>query len=428
MIQLIDLRNQAQLPELPRAAISIESVTDTVSEVLLDVKNNGDNAVIAWNKKFSRVDQAGLRVPKEVITQALSNCDPQLVSSLKEAIKRIHKFHQAQTRQATEVEVSPGGNVKIDWLPVARVGLYVPAGGAVYPSSVIMNVVPAQVAKVSSIAVVSPGQLDNNGWPHPTVLAACALLEIDEVYAAGGAQAVAMMAYGTESCPAVNLITGPGNIYVTAAKRLVRGLVAIDSEAGPTEIAILADASARADWVAADLISQAEHDVAAASILVTDSEELSNQVLAELKVQVADAKHSNRIASALSGIQSAIVLVKDLAQGLEVINKYAAEHLEIHTDDARTVAEKITNAGAVFIGPYAPVSLGDYLAGSNHVLPTGGCACHSSGLSVQTFLRGVQFIEYDKAALAEVQQHLHILAEAEDLPAHGKAVDIRFEN
>jgi histidinol dehydrogenase len=237
-----------------------------------------------------------------------------------------------------------------------------------------------------------------------------------------------MLAYGTKSCERVNLITGPGNIYVTAAKRLVRGLVAIDSEAGPTEIAILADSSARADWVAADLISQAEHDVAAASILVTDSEELAQAVLVELKVQVANTKHSSRITTALSGIQSAIVLVKDISQGLAVVNSYAAEHLEIQTKDAKADAKKIKNAGAVFIGAFAPVSLGDYLAGSNHVLPTGGCACHSSGLSVQTFLRGVQYIEYDEAALSEVRGHLKVLSAAEDLPAHGAAVDIRFEN
>jgi histidinol dehydrogenase len=428
MIQIIDLRENTELVELPRAILNIESVTADVKAVLSEVKEFGDSAVIGWNRKFSNVEQSQLRVPKEIIQQALVACDPQLVDSLKEAIKRVKKFHQAQTRQATEVEIAPGGFVKIDWLPVARVGLYVPAGGAIYPSSVIMNVVPAQVAKVESIAVVSPGQIDNQGWPHQAVLAACALLNIEEVYAAGGAQAIAMLAYGTKSCERVNLITGPGNIYVTAAKRLVRGLVAIDSEAGPTEIAILADSSARADWVAADLISQAEHDVAAASILVTDSEELAQAVLTELKVQVANTKHSIRITTALSGIQSAIVLVKDISQGLAVVNSYAAEHLEIQTKDAKADAKKIKNAGAVFIGAFAPVSLGDYLAGSNHVLPTGGCACHSSGLSVQTFLRGVQYIEYDEAALSKVRGHLRVLSAAEDLPAHGAAVDIRFEN
>jgi len=427
VIQIIDYRGKGELPALPRAAISVEEVSPGVAAVLQDVKENGDSAVLQWNQKFSNVSQSGLRVPKEVIAAALAASDRELISALEEAINRVKKFHQSLVRQSTEVEIAPGGVVGMHWLPVARVGLYVPGGSAVYPSSVIMNVVPAQIAEVESIAVVSPGQLDNDGWPHPAILTACALLGIDEIYAAGGAQAVAMLAHGTQSCKSVNLITGPGNIYVTAAKRLVRGLVAIDSEAGPTEIAILADKTANPSWVAADLISQAEHDVAAASVLVTDSEDLAEEVLAELKNQIAETKHAARISAALSGIQSAIVLVDDIDQGLKVINEYAAEHLEIHTADPRETAKQIKNAGAVFIGPFAPVSLGDYLAGSNHVLPTGGCACHSSGLSVQTFLRGVQFIEYDESALSDVQIHLRNLAEAEDLPAHAKAVDVRFE-
>lgn len=430
MIQTLDFRVKGEKESLalPRAIINIEEVSAQVKEVILDVKNRGDEAVVFWNEKFSASKQTDLRVPQAVIERALAASSQELISALNEAISRVKKFHQIQTRSEQSIEVAAGGVVSIDWLPMARVGLYVPGGAAVYPSSVIMNVVPAQIAGVESIAVVSPGQLDNEGWPHPAILTACALLGVSEIYAAGGSQAVAMMAHGTESCKKVNLITGPGNIYVTAAKRLVRGAVAIDSEAGPTEIAILADETANASWVAADLISQAEHDISAASILVTDSEKLAQEVLEELRIQVANTKHAERISKALAGIQSAIILVKDLTQGLEVINEYAAEHLEIQTRDAAVVAKQIKNAGAVFVGPFAPVSLGDYLAGSNHVLPTGGCACHSSGLSVQTFLRGVQFINYDKAALAEVKDALKILAETEDLPAHSQAVEVRFEN
>lgn len=430
MIQTLDFRVKGEKESLalPRAIINIEEVSAQVKEVILDVKNRGDEAVVFWNEKFSASKQTDLRVPQAVIDRALAASSQELISALNEAISRVKKFHQIQTRSEQSIEVAAGGVVSIDWLPMARVGLYVPGGAAVYPSSVIMNVVPAQIAGVESIAVVSPGQLDNEGWPHPAILTACALLGVSEIYAAGGSQAVAMMAHGTESCKKVNLITGPGNIYVTAAKRLVRGVVAIDSEAGPTEIAILADETANASWVAADLISQAEHDISAASILVTDSEKLAQEVLEELRIQVANTKHAERISKALAGIQSAIILVKDLTQGLEVINEYAAEHLEIQTRDAAAVAKKIKNAGAVFVGPFAPVSLGDYLAGSNHVLPTGGCACHSSGLSVQTFLRGVQFINYDKAALAQVKDALKILAETEDLPAHSQAVEVRFEN
>jgi histidinol dehydrogenase len=292
---------------------------------------------------------------------------------------------------------------------------------------VVMNVVPAQVAGVPSLALVSPPQREFGGNPHPTILAACALLGVDEVYAAGGAQAVAMLAYGTETVVPVNLITGPGNIYVAAAKRYVRGTVAIDSEAGPTEIAIIADSTADASFVAADLISQAEHDPIAASVLITDSTELADAVAAELESQVAATKHAERVTTALNGQQSAIVLVRDADQAVQVANAYAAEHLEIHTREAAAVAERIVNAGAIFVGPWSPVSLGDYTAGSNHVLPTAGCACHSSGLSVRAFVKNVQVITYDEAALRDVSGDVQVLADAEDLPAHGAAVRVRFD-
>jgi histidinol dehydrogenase len=290
-----------------------------------------------------------------------------------------------------------------------------------------MNVVPAQVAGVRSIALASPPQKGSDGLPEPTIMAACALLGVDEVYAVGGAQAIAMFAYGAGPCARVDLVTGPGNIYVAAAKRLLRGQVGIDSEAGPTEIAILADDSATASYVAADLISQAEHDPMAASVLVTDSLDLADQVEAELDKQVFATRHTERISTALGGQQSGIVLVDDIDQGVDVVNAYAAEHLEIHTRDASERAASITNAGAVFVGPWAPVSLGDYCAGSNHVLPTAGCACHSSGLSVRAFTRSMHVVDYSRTALAEVADHVVTLAEAEDLPGHGQAVSVRFD-
>lgn len=430
MINRVDFRDKTfgQSLALPRSEVNVEQVLSQVEKIVQEVRVQGDEAVLKFNKEFSHLQQSALRVPKEVIDRAVKNCNSDLIQALEVAIARVRKFHSIQVRSEQKIEVAQEGWVSIDWLPVARVGLYVPAGNAVYPSSVVMNVVPAQIANVESIVVVTPGQLDNGGWPHPTILTACALLGIDEIYAAGGAQAIAMLAYGTESCKKVNLITGPGNIYVTAAKRIVRSVVGIDSEAGPTEIAILADETANASWVAADLISQAEHDVAAASVLVTDSEALAEAVESELAIQVANTKHSDRIAKALAGNQSSIVLVRDLEQGLDVINEYAAEHLEIQTEFPEEIAKRVKNAGAVFIGPFAPVSLGDYLAGSNHVLPTAGCACHSSGLSVQTFLRGVQFIHYSKNALATVKNEINVLANAEDLPAHAKAVDVRFDS
>ena len=313
-------------------------------------------------------------------------------------------------------------------VPVRRVGLYVPGGVAPLVSSVVMNVVPAQVAGVGSIALTSSPQRDHGGLPHPTILAACALLGVEEVYAVGGAQAIAMFAYGAGPCERVDLVTGPGSIHTVAAKRLLKGVVGIDSEAGPTEIAVLADDTADAAYVAADLISQAEHDVLAASVLVTPSERLADDVEAELDKQVHATRHTERIRTALTAQQSAIVLVDDLEQGLAVVDAYAAEHLEIQTEDAAGWAARVRNAGAIFVGAFAPVSLGDYCAGSNHVLPTGGCACHSSGLSVRAFLKSVHVVDYDRAALAEVADHVVNLAEAEDLPAHGAAVRVRFES
>ena len=430
MIQIIDVRENSQLvsPVVPRAQLDVESALNQINPVLTDVEKNGDEAVLRWNEKFDGIKPKSLRVPQEVIDKAFSEMSPDVIEALKESIERTTKVHKAQIKSENKTEVVDNGFVTQKYIPVSRVGLYVPGGQAVYPSSVVMNVVPAKVAGVKSIAVSSPSQKENDGWPNKTILAACKLLEIDEVYSAGGAQAIAMFAYGTKSCRKVNLITGPGNVYVTAAKRKVRSVVAIDSEAGPTEIAILADESGNPDWIAADLISQAEHDVFASSILVTDSIALAQQVKKSLEKQIPQTKHSDRIMQAIRGKQSAIVIVKDIEQGIDVINDIAAEHLEIHTNNLSQVISKIENAGAIFVGPNTPVSLGDYLAGSNHVLPTGGCACHSSGLNVQTFLKSVQVIEYSKEALKDAADQLRVLAHAEDLPAHAQAVDIRFEN
>jgi histidinol dehydrogenase len=418
---------------LPRAGLDVSTATEQVRPTVEAIREQGAPAVREAAQRFDGVIPASLRVPAAALEQARAALDPAVRDALLEAIKRARVVHEAQSRTDVTTQVVPGGTVTQRWRPVARVGLYVPGGLAVYPSSVVMNVVPAQVAGVDSIAVTSPPQKET-GLPHPNVLAACALLGVDEVYAVGGAQAVAMLAYGTardgtpesDACPPVDMITGPGNVWVTAAKRLVRGVVGIDAEAGPTEIAILADDTADPRHVAADLISQAEHDPLAASVLVTDSEALLAAVEEELTAQVAATKHSERITTALTGPQSAVVLVSSVDDGLRVVDAYGAEHLEIQTRDARTVAERVRSAGAIFVGAWSPVSLGDYCAGSNHVLPTGGCARHSSGLSVQTFLRGVQLIEYSEDALRDVAGHVVALAQAEDLPAHGQAVTARF--
>ena len=432
-MRLVDLRGQrlskaGYTNVLPRAALDVAEAMKLIEPILVRVKNGDEKDLIALSKEFDGVAPSSIRVPREELTKALKELDPAIRTALEVSAERIRKVHNDQSRSEKTTHVVDGGTVTEKWVPVDRVGLYVPGGRAVYPSSVMMNVIPAQIAKVSSIAVASPPQSDFGGLPHPTILATCELLGVTEVYAVGGAQAIALFAYGMENlCEKCDLVTGPGNIYVAAAKRALRGVIGIDSEAGPTEIAIVADESAIAADVAADLISQAEHDVIAAAVLITNSKELIDDVEKELAIRVARTKHSQRITEALTGIQSACVLVDSVEHALDVANAYAAEHLEIQTKNSAKDSEQIRNAGAVFIGRYSPVSLGDYSAGSNHVLPTGGCACHSSGLSVQTFLRGLHFIEYNESAFTDILPTVITLANSEDLPAHGEAMSVRLE-
>jgi histidinol dehydrogenase len=406
---------------LPRALVDVEAATHLVRPIVEAVRRDGAEAVRAATRQLDGVDLTDLRVPAGAITA--DGLDPAVRAGLTEAIRRIRLVHEAQRPAETTVEVVPGGTVTRRHLPVDRVGLYVPGGLAPLPSSVLMNVIPAQAAGVRSIAVASPPRPD--GLPDRTILAACALLGVEEVYGVGGAQAIAMLAYGVAGVPPVDLVTGPGNVYVTAAKRLLRGVVGIDSEAGPSEVMVLADPAADPVLVAADLLSQAEHGPTSASVLVTWSAELADAVDAALKAQVAATRHVERVTEALSGPQSAAVLVRDLDQALAVADAYGSEHLEILTADAPAVARRVRSAGCVFVGAYTPVSLGDYAAGSNHVLPTGGSCRHTAGLSTETFLRGVNLVEYDAAALAGVADHVVALAHAEDLPAHANAVEQR---
>ena len=439
MISRIDLRGRTltarQLAAaLPRPDLDVAGAAEQVAPLIEDVRTRGAAALRDLGERFDGVRPEHLRVPAEALASALATLDPGVRAALEESIGRVRTVHAAQVPAAFSVDLAPGAQVRQRWIPVRRVGLYVPGGLAVYPSSVVMNVVPAQEAGVRSLVVASPPQR-GTGLPHSTVLAACALLGVDEVYAVGGAQAVAMLAYGASGetpedgetlCEPVDVVTGPGNQYVTAAKRLVRGVVGIDSEAGPTEIAVLADGGADPRHVAADLVSQAEHGPTSASVLVTDSADLADAVERLLPDLVAATRHSERVATALRGPQSAVVLVDDLDQGLAVVNAYGAEHLEIQTVDAAALAERVTSAGAIFVGPYSPVSLGDYMAGSNHVLPTGGCSHYASGLGVHSFLRAVQVIEYDGRALAALADKIVAIADDEDLPAHGEAVQARF--
>ena len=433
MMRLVDLRGQrlskvGYTNIIPRAALDVAEAMKLVEPILARVKNGNESDLIALAKEFDGIAPQSIKVPREELTKALAELDPKIRAALEISAERIRKVHKDQQRAESTTRVVDGGSVTEKWVPVDRVGLYVPGGRAVYPSSVMMNVIPAQIAKVQSIAIASPPQSEFGGLPHPTILATCELLGVTEVYAVGGAQAIALFAYGMENlCEKCDLVTGPGNIYVAAAKRALRGIIGIDSEAGPTEIAIVADETAIAAEVAADLISQAEHDVIAAAVLITNSEKLIDDVQKELSIRVPRTKHFARIKEALTGIQSAFVLVDSTEHGLEVANAYAAEHLEIQTKESAKDAQKIRNAGAVFIGRFSPVSLGDYSAGSNHVLPTGGCACHSSGLSVQTFLRGLHFIEYNESAFTDIAPTVITLANSEDLPAHGEAMTVRFE-
>ena len=424
---------------LPRSGVDVEAALSTVRPIVDAVADRGVQAALDYGESLDGVRPPTARVPSAELDAALAGLDRDVRSALEVAIDRTRAVHADQRRSDSTTTLGDGATVTERWVPVERVGLYVPGGNAVYPSSVVMNVVPAQAAGVGSLVVASPPQAQSQGrygarfagLPHPTILAAARLLGVDEVWAVGGAQAVALLAYGGEDTDGeellpVEMITGPGNIYVTAAKRLCRSRVGIDAEAGPTEIAILADHTADPVHIAADLISQAEHDEMAASVLVTPSTDLADATDTELASQLQTTVHRQRVTTALAGRQSAIILVDDIDAGIRTVNAYAAEHLEIQTADSDQVAAQIRSAGAIFVGPYSPVSLGDYCAGSNHVLPTAGSAAHSSGLSVQTFLRGIHVVDYTEAALKDVAGHVITLAEAENLPAHGEAIKRRF--
>ena len=434
MLNFTDLRGQtpstAQLRRaLPRGGTDVASVLPTVAPIVDAVRERGAAAALDYGEQFDKVRPAAVRVADDVIADAATTLDPEVRAALEEAISRIRKVHAEQKPSPHTTTLGEGAEVTEVYLPIERVGLYVPGGQAVYPSSVLMNVIPAQEAGATSLVVATPPQEEFGGQPHPTTLAACHLLGVDEVWAVGGAQAVALLAYGDdeESLEPVDMVTGPGNIFVTAAKRLVNGIVGIDAEAGPSEIAVLADHTADPVHIAYDLISQAEHDQLAASVLITDSEELARAVDKEIDERYTVTLNAERVREALEGRQSGVVLVDDLEAGIAAADAYAAEHLEIHTENAREVAEKIRNAGAVFVGTYAPVPLGDYAAGSNHVLPTSGTARFAAGLSTHTFLKPVHLIEYDKVALKEIGPTIVALADAEALPAHGEAIRARFE-
>lgn len=416
------------LAAVPRATQARAEALAAAAQIVDDVRVAGESALREQAERFDRVSGHAIRVPDHHLAEALATVDPVVRTALETAIERVRRASLAQIPAPQTTEIEPGARILQRWQPVARAGVYIPGGKAVYPSSVVMNVVPAQAAGVGRIALASPPQADHDGRVHPTILAAAALLGIDEVYAMGGAGAIGALAHGVADLglDPVDVVSGPGNNYVASAKRAVAGVVGIDAEAGATEILIVADAEADADLIAADLISQAEHDEQASAVLVTDCTDLADRVAQEIQRRAAQTRHRERVAAALGGPQSAIVLVDDRAMAEAFSNAYAPEHLELHLEDAATAAERFTSAGAIFVGAQTPVSLGDYMAGSNHVLPTGGQARYAAGLGAYTFLRPQQVIEYDHAALARVREGVVALAEAEVLPAHGEAVEARF--
>ncbi|MGI9824809.1 histidinol dehydrogenase [Agromyces sp. Marseille-Q5079] len=435
MLRTLDLRGSRPTPAdllalVPRAETDVTAALAPAGRIIDEVREHGEQALLDQAERFDGVRPEAIRVPAAELQAALDTLAPEVRSAVESTIARVREASAAQVPAPVTTVLAPGAVVEQRWQPVERVGLYVPGGKAVYPSSVVMNVVPAQVAGVRSIALASPAQADHGGRIHPTIAAVAALLGVDEVYAMGGAGAIGAFAYGVPGIglDPVQRVTGPGNVFVAAAKRLVAGVTGIDAEAGPTDILVIADAGANPDFVAADLVSQAEHDELAASVLVTDSVELADAVRARLEVRVAATKHSERVRQAIGGPQSALVLVDDLEQAAAFTNAFGPEHLEIQVADPDAVLARVENAGAIFLGPYSPVSLGDYAAGSNHVLPTGGTARHVAGLSAATFLRPQQVVRYDEQALREVAPVVAALSSEEDLPAHGEAVTARFES
>jgi histidinol dehydrogenase len=434
MIQTLDLRGsrptRAELIALvPRARVDVAAASETAAALIAEVRERGEHALRDQAERLDGVRPDVVRVDPATIAEAVETLDPAVRTAIEEAISRVRRASGAQVPSPAVTVLGAGAEIVQRWRPVERVGFYVPGGKAVYPSSVVMNVVPAQVAGVRSVVLASPPQAGHAGGVHPAILGAAGILGVDEVYAMGGAGAIGALAYGVPSLglDPVDLIAGPGNVYVAAAKRLVRGDVGIDAEAGPTEIVVIADATADARLIAADLVSQAEHDELAAAVLVTDSPELAEAVVTALDSLAAGTRHSDRVREALDGPQSAIVLVDDIASAAAFSNAYGPEHLELHTAEPGATLDLIESAGAIFLGPDTPVSLGDYLAGSNHVLPTGGQARFASGLGAATFLRSQQVIRYDRTGLAAVRDGIRALSDAEQLPAHGDAVDARFD-
>ena len=424
MIRLFDIRRSRSLPTIlsRHQAENSASVELTVARILRTVRLRGDEALRLYTRKFDKANIRELRVPANEIAEAFKNADRKFLGLLREAARNIRRYHDHQRHESWQIAGPSGSLLRQRYTAVESAGVYVPGGKAAYPSTVLMNVIPAQVAGVERIALASPP--GKNGKVHPDVLIAAGILGVDEVYRVGGAQAIAALAYGTSSIAPVDVIAGPGNIYVATAKRMVFGKAGIDGIAGPSEVVILADDSARAEFLASDMIAQAEHDALATSILATTSVRLAKAVQENIVTLMRTLPRKNLIVASLSR-RGAILIVRDIPRAIEVVNELAPEHLEIITKNDEAVLKKIKNAGSIFLGNYSPVALGDYFAGPNHVLPTERTARFSSPLSVDTFMKKSSVIRYSRDAMDAVSEKVALFAEHEGLTAHALSARLR---
>jgi len=424
MIPIIDSSDRSRLDAiLRREATFSDEVDRTVDEILAGVKARGDAAVLDYTERFDGVRPEPVRVPTDVLSTAETVMDDDLRAVIEEAEDNIRRYHEKQVQDSWFTDDGDGVILGQRVVPMERAGLYVPGGTAFYPSSLLMNAIPAQVAGVQEIHLVSPPQED--GRPHPLVLATASVLGLEHVYAIGGAQAIGALAYGTESVAGVDKVVGPGNAYVAAAKKRVFGRVAIDSVAGPSEIGVLADETGDAEFIAADLLSQAEHDERASAILVTTDASLAEAVQEEVEAQVPGLPRADIIKTSLSDY-GAIYVADTMGEAVDRINDLAVEHLELHVRDPWTMMTRIRHAGAIFLGPYSSEPVGDYFAGPNHVLPTGGTARHASALGVDDFIRKQSILSYTEERLSETGEAIAAFAEAEDLHAHAEAIRKRL--
>lgn len=424
MIKIVNSADVSRSELLSRTLPETPAVEQAVREILKNVIDNGDKALFEYAKKFDGASLSALEVTKEEIDEAVAAVDADFIETLKMAQQNIADFHSRQTRQSFVTDEKPGIVLGQRVIPLERVGIYVPGGTASYPSTVLMNAVPARIAGVKEIIMVTPP--DKKGKIQNEILAAAYLAGVDRIFKIGGAGAVAALAYGTESVPVVDKIVGPGNVFVATAKRMVFGKVAIDMVAGPSEILIVADKDATPKFVAADLLSQAEHDKLASSVLVTTSKELAEAVSCELERQIPLLERAEIARTSIDN-NGKIIIVESIEEAVEISNEYAPEHLELSVNDPMGILPLVKNAGSVFLGHNVPEALGDYFAGPNHTLPTSGTARFASPLGVDDFVKRSSFIYYTKEALSKVERRIVDFANREGLTAHGRSVAIRFE-